>query len=69
MIEESTKMGVRGDTFLKKQPKLAARYDTLVKRYTVKENFQVNPAKQMIVPNDRASKKIFNLTLAEIKDD
>ena len=33
-----------------------------------KQNFQIYPAKQMIVPNDRASKKIFNLTLADLQD-
>lgn len=33
-----------------------------------KQNFQIYPAKQLIVPNDRASKKIFNLTLADIQD-
>ncbi|MBR0060395.1 MAG: hypothetical protein IJP68_02845 [Selenomonadaceae bacterium] len=32
------------------------------------QNFQIYPAKQLIVPNDRASKKIFNLTLADLQD-
>ena len=32
------------------------------------KNFQIYPAKQLIVPNDRASKKIFNLTLADIQN-
>ena len=32
-----------------------------------KKNFQVYPAKQMIVPNDRASKRIFNVTLDDIQ--
>ena len=33
-----------------------------------KTNFQIYPAKQLIVPNDRASKKIFNLTLDDLRD-
>ena len=33
-----------------------------------KQNFQIYPAKQMIVPNDRTSKKLFNLTLADLQD-
>ncbi len=33
-----------------------------------KQNFQIYPAKQMIVPNDRASKRLFNLTLADLQD-
>ena len=33
-----------------------------------KNNFQIYPAKQLIVPNDRASKKIFNLTLDDLQD-
>ena len=33
-----------------------------------KTNFQIYPAKQLIVPNDRASKKIFNLTLDDLQD-
>lgn len=33
-----------------------------------KTNFQIYPAKQLIVPNDRISKKLFNLTLADLHD-
>lgn len=33
-----------------------------------KTNFQIYPAKQLIVPNDRISKKLFNLTLADLYD-
>ena len=33
-----------------------------------KQNFQIYPAKQLVVPNDRASKKIFNLTLGDLQD-
>ena len=33
-----------------------------------KTNFQIYPAKQLIVPNDRISKKLFNLTLDDLQD-
>ena len=33
-----------------------------------KKNFQIYPAKQMIVPNDRISKRLFSLTLEDIQD-
>lgn len=33
-----------------------------------KTNFQIYPAKQLIVPNDRVSKKLFNLTLTDLQD-
>ena len=33
-----------------------------------KQNFQIYPAKQLIVPNDRISKKLFNLTLDDVRD-
>lgn len=33
-----------------------------------KTNFQIYPAKKLIVPNDRISKKLFNLTLDDLQD-
>ena len=39
-----------------------------MKENQAKQNFQIYPAKQMIVPNDRISKKLFNLTLDDLQD-
>lgn len=65
---EGVKRWLRGgETFLKKQPKIAKNFFSLVKRYKKPENhnendiIQVYPITQRIVPNFKLCKVIYNL--------
>ena len=35
---------------------------------SINKNFQIIPSKIRVIPNDRVSKKLFNLTTADIQD-
>jgi hypothetical protein len=51
-----------GEMLRQKQPKTAVFYETLVKRYSGKENVQVYPTKRRLVPNFKLCKVIINLS-------